>query len=79
MVELDDEMLLDMTSPTKQRSPARKSSGSDGGAGNLLDELNYQETQLNPDGFFSDANDQVSFGRFKLCLPNQVMRVTLER
>ena len=65
MVELlEDEMLLDMNSPMKQ-SPATRSptalelqpvSGD-----NFLDELNYNETQLNPHGFFNDANDQVRF------------------
>ena len=80
MVELDDEMLLDMNSPTKQQSPARKSSGSSNGAGgNLLDALNYQETAPNLDGFFSDANDQVSSGQFKSCIHNQELRVTLTK
>lgn len=65
MVELDDEMLLD--SPMKQ-SPATRSPTGEGimpvmpvATGDFLDELNYNETQLNPDGFFNDANDQVSF------------------
>ena len=38
---LDDELLLDMNSPMKNRSPANKSSGSMEATGNLLDELNY--------------------------------------
>ena len=64
MVELDDEMLLDMNSPMKQ-SPAQRSPDHESvirvEEGNFLDELNYNETQTNPHGFFSDANDQVSF------------------
>ena len=64
MVELDDEMLLDMNSPMKQ-SPAARSPTSETvirvEQENFLDELNYNETQANPHGFFADADDQVSF------------------
>ena len=65
MVELDDELLLDMNSPMKQSPATRSPTGEPVVAiatgANFLDELNYNETQLNPDGFFNDANDQVSF------------------
>ena len=76
MVELDDEMLLDdVLSPKEQNSPAGKSAGSLPEADNLLDELNYTETKPNPEGFFADADDQVSL-RSHLNRINQIMRVS---
>ena len=76
MVELDDEMLLDdVLSPKEQNSPAGKSAGSLPEADNLLDELNYTETKPNPDGFFADADDQVSLPSH-LNRINQLMRVS---
>ena len=62
MVELDDEMLLDdVMSPKEQNSPVAGVNDTLPEQENLLDELVYAETQPNQDGFFADADDQVSF------------------
>lgn len=63
MVDKDDEMLIEMNSPADQNLKDNMSEKSSDSNENLINafqkDLQYNETEPNPAGFFAETDDQV--------------------